>query len=710
MTNDQREKHTQRNSQSLRLRRILLLITSVAVLLFISILIDRVADRERTSGAQAQFQPAATTTQQVGQEKYSFLISNLNTIVDQVSATITAQPLLANSPDPSNSATASTTSQLLLNAESSPSNNDASVNISGTIFLSLDEAGYSHIYAYTPTSQGFIRLTNGSWDDITPAVSPDGINLAFSSNRDGQWDLYILNLESAEITRLTRTAEYESSPAWSPDGQWLAYETYVPLFLENAIPLLDEDYTSSTRTSFPGTEKNDIQSLDIFILQVSDADDFEPITIQLTGAEGNEYAPVWSPSGRQIAFVQALAGDHEIWLADLDKVEGRFRNISRRPLSDDRYPTWSPIDGGFAWASSSDGFTNIVVLEDITTSTTARPLGAGSQPVWDPTGAYILTPLSAPNQHYLTAYHTQKPGLVLPMIALPGPIDGLSWGRTTLPRDLPKSIQQISQITPTPPWKPQLSAVSSIIGSRYNIVQLTDIEAPYPLLHDLVDESFSALRSGLRERIGWDYLSTLENAFVPLTTPLFPGLFNDWLYSGRAFAFNPAPINAGWVAVTREDYGPATYWRVYVRTRYQDGTQGRPLYEFPWDFKARYSGDTIFYEQGGTTAHEIPGGYWEDLTRLAQVSGWQRLPALSSWRYAYGAAQHNTFVLSDGLDWLSAMAEIYPAEALATPTKVIPPTFTPTKTRWPTQTPTFTRTPWPSRTPSPATESTTPTP
>ena len=185
MTNDQREKHTQQNKQSLRLRRVLLLITSVAVLLFISILIDRVADRERTSGAQAQFQPATISTLQVGQEKNSFLKSNLNTTVDQISATITVQPLLANSPDPSNSATASTTPQLLSDSESSPSNNVTSAYISGTIFLSLDEAGYSHIYAYTPTSRGFIRLTNGSWDDITPAVSPDGIKLAFSSNRDG---------------------------------------------------------------------------------------------------------------------------------------------------------------------------------------------------------------------------------------------------------------------------------------------------------------------------------------------------------------------------------------------------------------------------------------------------------------------------------------------------------------------------------------------
>ena len=710
MTNDQREKPTQQFSQSLHLRRVLLLVISIAGLLLISIFANRFTNRDRNSEAQAQFQPTTTSTQQVGQQDNSFLNSNQNTLVDHVSKTTTVQPFLPYSPPPSNSVTVSPTPQLLPDSENSPSNNVAPVFISGTIFLSLDEAGYSHIYAYTPTSQGFTRLTNGSWDDITPAVSPDGIKLAYSSNRDGQWDLYILNLESGEITRRTQTAEFESSPAWSPDGQWLAYEAYVPFSLENAIPLLDEEYTPITNSSFPRAEEDDIYSLDIFILQVPDADNLEPITIQLTGTEANEYAPVWSTSGRQIAFVQALAGDHEIWLADLDKVEGRFRNISRSPLSDDRYPTWSPIDEGLAWASSSDGFTNIVVLEDIAASTTAHPLGAGSQPVWDPTGAYILTPLYTPNYQYLTAYHTRKPGLVLPMIALPGPLDGLSWGKTTLPRDLPKSIQQISEITPTPPWIPHLSAVSSIIGSRYNIVQLSDIEAPYPLLHDLVDEAFSALRSGLRERIDWDYLSTLENAFVPLTTPLFPGLFDNWLYSGRAIAFNPAPINAGWIAITREDYGPATYWRVYIRTRFQDGTQGKPLYEFPWDFNARYSGDTRFYEQGGASAQEIPGGYWEDLTRLAQVTGWQRLPALGSWRYAYGAAQHNTFVLSDGLDWLSAMAEIYPADALATPTKVIPPTFTPTKTRWPSQTPTFTKTPWPSQTPSPISKSTTPSP
>lgn len=710
MKNDSHDSHTQRTNQNQRMQRVFLLVTSVAALLLVSILIYRAADRNRISEVQAKSQSETTSTQPVEQQNNIIENTNQHSFLAQVSPTTPNQSSLTITPTIPQSATASPAPQLLPNAVSSPSNNGPSIGISGTIFLSINEAGYSHIYAYTPTTQGFLRLTNGSWDDITPSVSPDGSQLAYTSNRGGQWDLYILNMESGEISRLTQTFEYESSPAWSPDGQWLAYEAYTSHPREEAIPLLDEDYRISTNNSYDSTEVYDNHSLNIFLLQVPNSEELEPKTIQLTSAQGNEYAPVWSPSGRQIAFVQALSGDHEIWLADLDKVEGRFRNISRSPLSKDRFPTWSPFDGRIAWASTSEGFTNILVVEDITTSATARPLGAGTHPVWDPTGAYILTPLDTPNHQYLTAYHSQKPGLILPMIALPGPLDGLSWGKTTIPSDLPISIMQSSQITPTPPWKPQLSAVSSVVGSRYNIVQLSDIDAPYPLLHDLVDEAFSALRSGLRERIGWDYLSTLENAFVPLTTPLFPGLFDNWQYSGRAIAFNPAPINAGWIVITKEEYGSAIYWRVYVRTRFQDGTQGKPLYEFPWDFNARYSGDTRFYEQGGTSANKIPAGYWEDLTELAQVTGWQRLPALGSWRFAYGAAQHNIFVISDGLDWLSAMEEIYPPEALATPTKVIPPTFTPTKTRWPTPTPTFTITSWPSQTPSPVSRSTTPSP
>jgi TolB protein len=242
---------------------------------------------------------------------------------------------------------------------------------------------------------------------------------------------------------------------------------------------------------------------------------------------------------------------------------------------------------------------------------------------------------------------------------------------------------------------------------------LEDVEAPYPMLHDLVDESFQSFRTRLAAEIGWDLLSTLENAFVPLTAPLMPGMGDDWLYTGRAIAVNPVPLNAGWMAVVREDFGLQTFWRVYVRTRFQDGSQGAPLHIIPWNFDARKGGDVRAYEQGGAPADAIPTGYWIDFTQFAKSFGWERLPALNNWRRYYQGSRFNEFVHRAGLDWRTAMLELYPPEALITPTAIIPPTRTPTVTpRWyrsptPTATltprPTFTPSPTPTKTPSPTT-------
>jgi TolB protein len=224
-------------------------------------------------------------------------------------------------------------------------------------------------------------------------------------------------------------------------------------------------------------------------------------------------------------------------------------------------------------------------------------------------------------------------------------------------------------------------------------------------LHDLTDESFQALRAQIAKLTGWDFLASLDNAYVPLTSPLDPGMGNDWLYTGRAFSVNSLPLNAGWMAVIRENYGIETYWRVYIRSLYQDGSSGIPLHDQPWDFNARYGGDTTTYEQGGSEQISIPEGYWIDFTAQAHAFGWDRLPSLVTWRASIPAARFNEFVSSGGNDWRSAMLELYPPEAMITPTAVIPPTRTPTPTlRWyVSPTPTTSPTPRPTFTPGPAT-------
>ena len=331
----------------------------------------------------------------------------------------------------------------------------------------------------------------------------------------------------------------------------------------------------------------------------------------------------------------------------------------------------------------------------------------GSWPVWSQDGKLIVTAQPSPNQTYLAAYTANQGNIALAPVQLSGSIYGMDIKPGLLPQPLPASLLQTQQTTKTQLWTPALTTDPSATGGRFAVVPLEDITAPNPYLHDQVDESFNALRNRIAKEVGWDFLSSLENAFVPLTSPLPPDMGNDWLYTGRAFAFNPLPLNAGWMAVIREDSGDLTYWHIYLKTRYQDGSQGIPLHQKAWDLNARYTGDPQTYEQGGQLTARIPTGYWFDFTELAASYGWSRVPALYNWRTYYPGTLFNRYVMPDGLDWRSAMLEIYPPEIMITPTDILSPTPTVTQTpRWmrprtdtPTVTPTATATYRPTWTP-----------
>jgi TolB protein len=69
-------------------------------------------------------------------------------------------------------------------------------------------------------------LTIGEFDDRDPDFSPDGTQIAFASHRDGNWDLYKLDLNNGQVTQLTDQAGFHAHPSWSPDAKFLAYEEY----------------------------------------------------------------------------------------------------------------------------------------------------------------------------------------------------------------------------------------------------------------------------------------------------------------------------------------------------------------------------------------------------------------------------------------------------------------------------------------------------
>jgi TolB protein len=288
-------------------------------------------------------------------------------------------------------------------------------------------------------------------------------------------------------------------------------------------------------------------------------------------------------------------------------------------------------------------------------------IGDGNWPAWNSAGDQILTTVAAPNSTYITTYAVDG-RLLQALTPFPAPaLRGLLWANLSMPPTFPENFQQAANLTPAPLWAANGKPVDEGAADRWSLVDLEGVQAPYPQMHDLADEAFAALRERVRLEVGWDALASLENAFVPLTASLDPGFAEDWLYTGRAFAINTLMTNAGWMVAVREDFGAQTYWRLYLRAQLQDGSLGEPLRDEPWDLSARYNLDPKVYEQGGTYS-PIPPGYWVDVTALAIQYGWERVPALPNWRTFYRGARFSEFALTGGLDWYSAMLQLYPSD------------------------------------------------
>jgi len=525
----------------------------------------------------------------------------------------------------------------------------------GAMVLSLADGPYFHLFAYHPQYLPLLRLTNEEADDIDPSISPDGNRIVFSSHRGGYWDLYYMDLTTSEIVQLTRTSTYEGSPTWSPDGQWLAYESYAR------------------------------GNLDIFLLEVQYPEK-EPLS--LTDDPAPDHSPRWmmGGDGRQIAFVSGRSGEDEIWIARLDNFKERFINISNDPSNIDTHPNWSPDGRYLAWAKKVGGDDNLVIWDTSDPNTAPKVVGTGDWPVWNPTGSALASRVRQPNLTALASYETGTGQIVIPLIRLPGPMQGFDWRNAGLPNALSSMLSQAPSPTAEPLWSPYLHR-NPLPSGTDGLAILDGVTAPNPALLDSVDDAFLGLRTKIGEIVGWDLLNSLTAAFTAVDTPSAPDSGTTWLSTGRAIAINELPLNSGWMVLVKEDIGIQTYWRIYLKTRAQDGTQGRPMTDKIWDITSRNSGDPVVYEKGGKET-PIPEGYWIDFTEWAGRFGWDRFPALANWITYYPGARFNLFAVTEGLDLNTALGQMYPGEVFPRPVVRFTMTPFPTpKPEVPTSTP-----------------------
>jgi TolB protein len=547
--------------------------------------------------------------------------------------------------------------------------------LGGTVFYAYRQAGRTNLWAQVLGRPQPQRLTAGTWDDTDPAVSPDGTRLAFASRRDGSWNLYALNLATGEVKQLTTGLDYKGHPAWSPDSRWLVFEIY----------------------------RNN--NLDIAIVSAEGGD-----VTPLTADPAADYEPTWSPAnnGRELIWVSTRSGKPELWAFSLDHPqEAMLRKLTDSPDVYPENPRYSPNGQEVIYDDAASPLSLVYAHSATDPGGKSTEVGQGQHPVWSPDGSSLLTVAPQEDgQDYLLMAPLGQYGLgQIAYKATSGHFGDIDWSRIALPEALPGTMGQAAQVVDASLWTEPVTA-SVAADPPYTFAPLPSVTAPDGRLSERVIDAFAGLRRTVAQAAGWDFLGTLDNALVLLDAPPPPSTDPaSWLKAGRAFDFSRVTADAGWVDITREDYGFLTYWHVWVRTVRQDGSQGAPLHRLPWNFSARYSGRPKPYDAGGEYYSVMPAGYFVDFTALAEDFGWTRIAAQKNWPYFFPGILYWRFEHHDGLDWTTALREVYTARQAATQTPVPSPTTTPTITLTPsetgTPTETYTPTPKPTWTPAP---------
>ncbi len=262
-------------------------------------------------------------------------------------------------------------------------------------YMGFENFGQAEIYILDVREAISQRLTwnnNEGHHDGDPSWSPDGARIAFTSDRDGDQEIYTMNADGTNFRQLTDNDHGDLSPAWSPDGTLIAFHSDwtrprsghwngPDIFLVNAdgtrLRQLTQEYSSNHA---PGGSPGGVD------LAVAKR---EP---------GGSYNPSWSPDGAQIAFTSDLDSSTEIFLMNADGTGRRQLTHNNRHFEIEGLSTsWSP-DGAQILISGSDpqGTLSISNVDD----TDQRQITHSDHDYWISSSAWSPHILGAGSEFY----------------------------------------------------------------------------------------------------------------------------------------------------------------------------------------------------------------------------------------------------------------------------------------------------------------------
>jgi len=228
---------------------------------------------------------------------------------------------------------------------------------------------HEDVWSINADGTNLTRLTRSPWPEFDATWSPDGTQIAFRSERGGDPEIWLMNADGSGRHRLTRGL----SPAWSPDGSKIAYASPGDILCP------------------PG------RGLRCSGLSIMNADGSGQHRVPNT--DGGEY-PTWSPDGERIAFNSNLSGDHVMYIVHIDG----SHVVDLSGVGEGWQVDWSPDGRSILFTSERDHpnhYTDIYVM---------RPDGSGVQrltdaraytPAWSPDASRIV--FSAPGLFVMRA-------------------------------------------------------------------------------------------------------------------------------------------------------------------------------------------------------------------------------------------------------------------------------------------------------------------
>lgn len=216
------------------------------------------------------------------------------------------------------------------------------------IVFASDRDGNYELYRMQLDGRALVRLTDGPEQDREPSCSKAGLVLFASTAPDGGKDVWLTEPGSGDRVNLTAAVGGDYSPRWSPENESIAFISdrgvLSQLYLmkpdgSQQFPLTRQDtYVQQPSWApdgasllYTGEERGNVDILSIAL--------DGGVARRLTTDPAQDWYPAWSPMGDQIAFVSNREGSHQIFVAQADGAAPR--RLTDFPAGAEQ-PQWSP--------------------------------------------------------------------------------------------------------------------------------------------------------------------------------------------------------------------------------------------------------------------------------------------------------------------------------------------------------------------------------